>query len=210
MRRLQGSAKKVSAFSKSHNRELIDLFGGQWRTMVMVALGTGLRRSELCGLKWDSVTGSELRVRRALVQAGKTLTLKTPKTEGSERCVTLPDSLVTELRTHRARQAEQQLYAGEAYLDEGYVFAMEDGRPIQPIQVTQFFRRAVKDTKFQSLHIHSLRHCHASQLIADNINIKTISERLGHSSIVITLDTYGHLLPGMDAAAADAINASLA
>lgn len=75
--------------------------------------------------------------------------------------------------------------------------------------ITRAFNVGVRGTDFERLHLHSLRHCHASQLIAAGVNIKTVAERLGHASIVVTLDTYAHLLPGMDAAAAEAVDATL-
>ena len=84
-----------------------------------------------------------------------------------------------------------------------------DGNPLYPDTVSKSFREAVRETRFAKLDVHGLRHSHASQLIKAGINIKTISARLGHSTIVITLDTYGHLLPGMDREAAGVIDASL-
>ena len=176
--------------------------------MVVLSLATGLRRSEVCGLKWDCVNDTSVVVRRALIQVDKALHLKEAKTEDSHRPVTLPSSVVRILASQRARQAAEKLAAGEAYDDEGYVFATAVGQPVRPVAYTKQFKATVRESEFKGLDLHSLRHCHASQLIADNINIKTISARLGHSGIGITLDTYGHLLPGMDEAAAATINES--
>ncbi len=177
----------------------------------MLIVATGVRRSEVCGLKWDMVDldTSEIEIRAVLVKAGRRLVLKEPKTKSSARRVSLPPALVAHLRTHKAEQAKQKLSAGEAYDDQGFVFAREDGRPINLDALSHTFRATVKDTRFEKFDVHGIRHSHASQLIKSGINIKTISERLGHSTIVITLDTYGHLLPGMDREAASVVDASL-
>ena len=206
------SKPSIEAFPKSQNKQLLQRFEGQLQTMVMLALGTGLRRGELCGLMWDRVylDAAELEVSRNLVMAAGRSVLKSPKTKGSARRIVLPSTIVNALRAHWAAQAREKLAAGEAYIDEGFVFARPDGTPAPPDTFTRSFKATLKDSEFAGLDVHSLRHCHASQLIADGINIKTISSRLGHSTIVITLDTYGHLLPGMDKAAANAIDESLA
>ena len=116
--------------------------------------------------------------------------------------------MVKALLRHRARQAQEKLVAGNTYQDKGYVFAHYNGEPVKPPKITHMFGEGVKGTDFH-LTFHGLRHCHVSQLIAANVNIKTIQRRVGHSNIKTTLDTYGHLLPGMDEAAAEAIEGTI-
>jgi len=116
--------------------------------------------------------------------------------------------MAKELLRHKARQAKDKLMAGNTYQDQGFVFAQFDGGPIKPAQITRMFSVGVKGTEFR-LTFHGLRHCHVSQLIAANVNIKTIQKRVGHSNIKTPLDTYGHLLPGMDEAAAEAVEGTI-
>lgn len=127
----------------------------------------------------------------------------------TRRKVTMPSKLVAELKAHRARQSREKLAAGGLYYDQGFVFASPVGEPVSPDGVSHAFLRGVRGSEFDGLTLHALRHSHASQLIQAEVNIKTISERLGHSTITITLDLYGHLLPGMDQAAAEVVNAAL-
>jgi integrase len=201
--------KKIEAFDAKNNQRLVDLFNGEMKTIVALALTTGMRRGEIAGLKWDAVGDEVLEVKRALTQTREGLILREqPKTDDSFRKITLTKEMLKALRHHKADQAREKLAAGNTYRDEGYVFACFDGRPIKPARITRAFLQVVKETDF-NLSFHGLRHCHVSQLIAANVNIKTIQKRVGHSNIKTTLDTYGHLLPGMDKAAAEAIEGTV-
>jgi len=199
----------IHSIDAADNKELLGLFSGQLRAMVLIALATGMRRGELCGLQWDPLEGDVIDVKRTLVRDGKALILKSPKTKKSTRKITLPSQAVTEMNAQRARQAQEKLKTGDLYHDKRFVFASPLGEAMSPDVLSHSFKARVKGTQFNDLTLHGLRHSHASQLIKDNINIKTICERLGHSTIKITLDTYGHLLPGMDQAAADSIGKTL-
>ncbi len=201
--------KRIEAFDANNNQRLVDLFDGVMKTIVALALTTGMRRGEITGLKWDAVGDGVLEIKRALTQTREGLILRDePKTDESFRKITLTKVMMKALLRHRASQAQEKLVAGNSYRDEGYVFASYDGQPIKPAQVTHMFSEKVKGTEFH-LTFHGLRHCHVSQLIAANVNIKTIQKRVGHSNIKTTLDTYGHLLPGMDEAAAEAIEGTI-
>ena len=199
----------IQVVESSKNRTLIALFDDQFQNMVLLSLATGMRRGEICGLLWDEVFDDRIHVSRTLVRDGRTLILKPPKTKKSFRWLTLPTQAITALKAQRARQAEEKLKAGELYHDQGFVFATPLGEAINPSTYSHGFKDGVDGTEFEGLTVHGLRHSHASQLIKSGINIKTISERLGHSTIVITLDTYGHLHPEMDQEAADAIGKTL-
>lgn len=197
------SRPEVTVVDSSKNVDLIGQFQGQNRAMVMLSLSTGTRHGEICGLKWDKIDDNVISVHRSLSQVGAELVLKKPKSEKSYRKVTVGPKMLAELRAQRARQAKDKLSARELYHDQGSVFADPLGEPILPPTYTQWFGRTVKGTKFSGLNVHALRRSCASQLIGRGINIKTVSERLGHSSVIITMDVYGHLLPGMDEEAAD-------
>ena len=103
----------------------------------------------------------------------------------------------------------QKLKLGPLYQDNGYLFANDNGTLWKPDAFTKAFQRLVKKTDLGHVRFHDLRHSHASQLLKQGVNPKVVSERLGHSSIAITMDTYSHVLPGIQEEAASKINDAL-
>jgi integrase len=182
-----------------------------------LAILTGLRRSEIAGLRWvnvdlDSKTSKILRVVETLQRVdGHGLVTGTPKSDRSRRVIALSPRAVSLLRSVRAKQSEQRLKAGKAWNESGgYVFTDAVGSPLDSGRVSKEFRRVANSIGSRGVTLHSLRHAHASLLISKGTHIKVVSERLGHTSTSFTLDTYAHLLPGMQEAAAEAIDAALA
>lgn len=158
-------------------------------------LGTGMRRGELCALRWKDLDldAGKLRVEQSLEQTKAGLRFKSPKTKHGRRTITLAPSLVTELRTHWKDQQEQRLRLGIGKAPaDGLVFARWDGQPHQPDRLTRQWSDAMKVIG-QNATLHSLRHTHASHLIAQGVDVLSISRRLGHGSPTITLAVYGHL-----------------
>ncbi|MGI6035690.1 MAG: site-specific integrase [Limnochordia bacterium] len=178
----------------------------------LLAATTGLRRGELLGLCWDSV-GLENAIiivqRQLLVLDGKPVLEDTTKSERGRRSVTLTDDAVSELKAHRKRQAEERLALGEAYQNKDLVFCQEDGTFIDPRNFTKRFQRILKEAGLPKVRLHDLRHTHASLLLARDVHPKIVQERLGHSSISMTLDLYSHLAPGLQEAAAATLNGLL-
>ena len=178
-----------------------------------LAILTGLRRSELAGLRWANVDleSKTLRVVETLQRVdGQGLVTGEPKSHRSRRVVTLSVRAVTLLSSVRIRQLEQRMKAGSVWNEGGdYVFADAAGNPLDGGRVSKEFRRLADSIGAQEATLHSLRHAHASLLISQGTHIKAVSERLGHASTSFTLDTYAHLLPGMQEAAAEAIDAAL-
>ena len=163
------------------------------RTLVLVGLQTGLRRSELLGLQWRDLNFSAgiLSVRRALIKLPSGgLELNEPK-NGQGRVVDLPHESVGELEVHRKRGGREQTGNGN------FVFCQSDGSPLDPDLVTQAFRRMAKGAGLEELRLHDLRHTHASLMLSKGIHLKIVSERLGHSNIGITGDLYSHVLPSV-------------
>lgn len=178
--------------------------GDRFRSCYVVAATTGVRRSELLGLRWADVdleTGV-MAIRRGLVAAGYEVHEGEPKS-GRARTVALDAETVAELKRHRARQLQERMKWGEAWTDAGLVFTREDGTAIHPQSLSGAFERAVKRSGLPVIRFHDLRHTHASLLLSAGVHPKVVQERLGHSSITITLDLYSHVAPGMqeDAAA---------
>ena len=156
-----------------------------------LALASGMRRGELCGLRWSDVEDDRLTVGRSRTAAGYEVTEREPKS-GRTRTVALDAGTVAELRSHRTRQLEERLAWGEAWTDSGYVFTRENGEPIHPHSLSQFFETRVAATSLPRLSLHGTRHTHATLGLAAGVSPRVMQERLGHSSVAITLDLYTH------------------
>jgi integrase len=171
-----------------------------WRLVAT----TGLRRSELLGLRWSDLDldRGRLSVRQTLVAVRYALRFDQPKTKAGRRTVDLDRETVAVLRAHRKRQAVLAL--------GGLVFTTEQGEPIHPDTLSRMFEAHVKAAGLPPLGVHGLRHTAATLALQAGISAKIVSERLGHASIVVTLGTYTHALPGMQAEAAETLAALVA
>jgi len=183
-----------------------------YRIFVPILLGVlcGLRRGEIAALRWKSVdleTG-QLRVVASIEQTKAGCREKETKS-GRDRVVALPAMLVAELRRHRAEQAQELLQLGVRLADDSYVVAQADGSPLQPNSLTHAFTDFLEAHGLPRVRLHDLRHSHATHLLAAGIHPKVASERLGHSKVGITLDLYSHVLPGMQAEAAAAVDSAV-
>lgn len=165
--------------------------------MYVLALASGMRQGELFGLHWADIdfNGGFLVVRRSLENLAGAARLKEPKT-GKGRRIDLPAFAVAALNDHRKQSlAEGTLGA--------VVFTGPDGKFLQPSNVRQRSFAAIERAGVPEIRFHAMRHTCATLLLQAGENVKVVSERLGHSSIKITLDVYGHVLPGMQRAAAN-------
>jgi integrase len=138
---------------------------------------------------------------------GSGVRYKAPKT-GKGRTVALPAMVVAELRAHRLHQAQALLKLGVRVTDDTFVCAREDGKPQQPNSIGHAWDRFLASTKLPRIRFHDLRHSHATAMLANNVHPKIVSERLGHSRVALTMDTYSHVIPGMQEEAAAAIDAA--
>jgi integrase len=179
--------------------------GTALHAITVLALGTGLRRGELCGLRWSDLDldAGKLEVRQSLEQVRhRPPRFKEPKTARSRRSISLPESVVTELREQRKQQLEQRIALGLGKPPaDALVFTLADGRPCLPNDIGQRFSKVMTAAGLPHVSLHTLRHTHASILIREGIDILTISRRLGHSSAAITFGVYGHLVSSQDRAA---------
>jgi len=176
--------------------------------MLHLAAFAGLRRGELCGLRWQDV---DLDARLVDVAWQRTtarhrVVESMPKTEGSESVVDIDEGTAEVLRMWRKQQREERLAAGPAWQETGLVFTREDGSGWHPDYITHRFGKLVARHGLPKISLHKLRHLAASLQIAAGVDIAIVSKRLRHSSIKITNDTYGHLIGtvGRDAAEAAA------
>jgi integrase len=160
---------------------------------ILLGVLCGLRRGEIAALRWRNVDieRSQLSVTASTEQTDTGCREKEPKS-GRGRTVALAPLMVEELRGHRLRQAEALLALGVRLTDDHHVVARADGQALQPRTLTHAFVKFVRQHGLQ-IRLHDLRHTHATHIIAQ--------ERLGHSSVGITLDLYSHVLPGMQAEA---------
>jgi integrase len=202
--RVAGSGHEMKTWSGAQLATFLevtqdDRLHGLWHLLAM----TGMRRGEALGLQWEDVDleAGRLSVRRALIPNGKTVVVSEPKTARGRRVVALDPGTVEVLKAQAARQLEEQAQA-RSWSDSGLVFAKEDGEAPHPEIVSRFFRQAVKRALLPEIRLHDLRHTHATLALRAGIHPRVVSERLGHATVSITLDTYSHAIPAMQKEAA--------
>ncbi len=176
--------------------------------VLSFALATGMRPEEYLALKWSDLDlhAGNATVRRTIVwRKGGGWYFGEPKTSRSRRTIPIPRSLVGELADHRRKQAESRLKKGADYQNNDLVFASGEGTPIILRNlVRRHFQPLLARAKLSpTLRLYDLRHSCATLLLSAGENPKVVSERLGHASIVLTLDTYSHVLPSMQQAATE-------
>jgi integrase len=181
--------------------------------LFYTAIYTGLRRGELLALRWkdidlDFATLSVVQTLQHIPKAG--YVIKEPKTRQSRRLVDLPTSLAIMLREYKQEQVLtfKNLW-GNTITPDNLVFCTIEGKPLPPNGVTKAFRDLARKAGYRGVRFHDLRHTHATLMLRQGIHPKIVSERLGHTSIMITLDTYSHVLPGLQAAAAQRFDEGL-
>jgi len=169
----------------------------------VLAATTGMRRSEVLGLRWADVDlgGTRLAVRQRLASVDGRPELSEPKSNSSGRVIDLDERTLTALRSRRAQQGEHRLACGPAWHNLDLVVSREDGLWIHPDWFSELFRRRVAAADIRPMRLHDLRHTHATLLLQAGVNAKIVSERPGHHSVAFTLDTYAHVMPGMQAEA---------
>ena len=186
--------------------------GTEFEAPISTALYSGLRLGELRGLRWRDIDldGGRLSVQQTLQKVpGGGVVSRQPKTHRSRRSVALPAVLVTVLREHRRAQVEARLLAGDAWEDADLVFVDVLGRPLGETRLRWAFWRLLREAGLPRVRLHDLRHTMATLMLAAGEHPKVVSERLGHSTVAITLDTYSHVLPGLQAAAAERLATTL-
>lgn len=174
--------------------------------VFLLVIESGMRPEEYLALQWKDIDFEQkaLSVRRAIVwkRKGGGFNFTEPKTKKSRRSIPISNSVINALKIHRRKQLEAKLKLGAAYENLDLVFASEVGTPIQPKNLLdRHFRPLLKRAELPSIRLYDLRHTTATLLLSAGENPKVVSERLGHASIVLTLDTYSHVLPTMQESA---------
>jgi integrase len=176
---------------------------------ILLGVRCGLRRGEVVALRWRNVDleRRHISVVASAEQTDRGVREKEPK-NGKGRTIVLSATEIEELRSHRVRQAQRLLVLGVRLTDDHHVVGREDGQPLQPRSLTHAFVKFARRHGFQ-IRLHDLRHSHATHMLASGVHPKIAQERLGHSSVGITLDLYSHVLPGMQAEAVNRVDAML-
>ena len=172
--------------------------GHRYELPILFAATTGMRRGEVVSLTWRDVD----------LDAG-VLRVRSGKTGSARRTIYLPASTVTALRRHRKDQASRKLLCGAAWQEKDLVVDRGDGESVDPDSVSHAFAEIADHVGMPDVRIHDLRHGFASALLRSGVNVKVVSEALGHSRTAFTMDVYAHVLPGMGEQVADVIESAL-
>jgi len=165
-----------------------------------LALWTGMRPEEYLALQWSDIDFGRrtAQIRRALVRHKKTVQFEEPKTARSRRTVYLPEPLVQKLKIHKRKQAAEKLKFKGTWGPFDLVFCSVEGTPLSIPNLTyRYFRPILIAAELPRIRLYDLRHSCATLLLVAEENPKVVSERLGHSTVVLTLDTYSHVIPTM-------------
>lgn len=204
--------KAIAVLSTEEAQRLLDVAEThRLGAMVIIALTMGLRIGEVSGLTWADVDldAGTLRVRQQVQALGKGLpaALAPLKTPNSRRTLALPTRVVTALQARRTAQLEERMRAGQRWQRGDLVFTTPLGGPLRPNAVRDMLRPLLKAAGARPVRFHALRHTCATTLLAAGVPLFDVSRVLGHASIQITADTYGHLAPDMTAGAARQMDA---
>lgn len=218
--------KEANFLDENQTKNLIELLANEcilYRTMIILCIYSGLRRGELCGLQWGDIDFDKkvLHVRRALQYIPRIgIFVKDTKTIKSARSIKLSNIAIKLLVTYKTWQDEEQMLLGDAwqrlnrekaeqdsqdFSPVDWIFTTWDGMPMQPDTLTRWFREFVTRNNLPPACVHSLRHTNATLMIAGGTDIRTVSNRLGHSQTSITMNIYAHAIDSADAAAADTL-----
>ncbi len=175
-----------------------------FKAYFSLLLTSGMRPGEALGLRWSDIDFEKKRVtvNRSLVRKrGGGYELQEPKTARSRRNIPLPSITINDLKDHKENQKVVKL--------QGFVFGDKHGEPVHDRTIFKNFKEVLKNAKLPDIRLYDLRHTCATLLLSAGENPKVVSERLGHASIILTLDTYSHVLPDMQEGAVEKLEALL-
>ena len=210
----QGTTRAMKVWDADELRRFLEhVQDDRYYAAWLVAATTGVRRGELLGLRWRDVDldAGRIGITQSLVafRRGSTgdVVFSAPKTAKGRRSIALDAITLATLKSHRGTQVEERLAWGGAYENNDLVFAREDGSAIHPDAFSWWFRQHVKAAELLPIRLHDLRHSHATLALRAGVHPKVVSERLGHATVSITLDTYSHAIPAMEEEAAEKVAA---
>ena len=216
--------KEMTALSPEQTKVFMEAITySPWKAIFSLLIDSGMRPGEALGLKWDDVDfeNSRVTINRSLTRIPKNSDpelyllkiilnignwiIQEPKTKRSRRTIPLTKHIINDLREHQIKQKQQKLKAKPGtYTDQSFIFAANNGEPMSEQNIyNRHFKPILKYARLPSIRLYDLRHSCATLLLSAGENPKVVSERLGHASIVLTLDTYSHVLPDMQKSATD-------
>jgi integrase len=202
--------KEMKVLNAAQARTLLgSAKGSRLDALLWLALTTGLREGEILGLKWSDVdwTTRKLMVQRQLQRLKeKGLIFTEPKSISGRRVVTLSIDITSKLRGHRTIQSYERLFAGNRWHENDLIFPSSFGTPLDPRNLFRQFKDLLKEAKLPNIRFHDLRHTAATLMLQQHTHPKVVQERLGHSDISLTLNTYSHVLPDIQDEAAEKIS----
>lgn len=204
-------AAKMRTWTGPQVRIFLDSVKGDRLEALYVLLATtGLRRGEALGLRWCDIDleKARLAVVQTVISVDYKIQFSGPKTKAGRRSVALDKTTLAALREHRRRQLEERSALGIAWPGlEDLVFSGLEGEPLQPGGFSDRFARLAKKAGLPAIRVHDLRHTHATLSLQEGISPKVVQERLGHSTVAMTLDVYSHVVPSMEEEAAERVAA---
>ncbi len=184
---------------------LICTSGVRNEALYHLAISTGLRQGEILGLKWSDLDweAASLQIQRQVQRApGEGLKLVEPKSAAGRRLIVLGPSTLEKLLKHSKKQRSDRILVGEQWQENDLIFPSTVGTPMDQKRLHTNFKKLLRKAELPEIRFHDLRHTAATLMLQQGIHPKVVQERLGHSQISVTLDTYSHVLPAMQKEAA--------
>ncbi|MGD7051444.1 site-specific integrase [Sutcliffiella horikoshii] len=203
--------KHRAKFDYWSSEEVIHFFSvleHRQRIMFVLAIRCGMRRSEICGLRWKDIDFVNKRLSIIQTLRPKQGLKIGTKTDAGYRSIALSNTVLDELQKHRKLIVEERLFCDE-YHDNDLVVCQSNGLPVSLGNFDKFWKRILSNTGMRKIKFHELRHTCASLLLSASVHPKVVQELLGHSSITMTIDTYSHLMPNMQSEAVNALDEML-
>ncbi|KAB2335044.1 tyrosine-type recombinase/integrase [Bacillus mesophilum] len=206
--------KEINVYDENEIAVLFDAVQAElhhWRIFTSLALAAGLRRGELLGLEWSHIDLEKgiIQIKQIITRGiGGKANLKGPKSKKSKRVISLPPLMTEELKKFYIHWKKEKMKMRDLWIESEheFVFCNENGQHFYPTTPTTWWRRFTHRAGVRFIRLHDLRHTSATLLINQGVHAKIISERLGHSNIRITMDTYGHALQSADQEAANKLD----
>lgn len=196
---------EIAFYTEEEARQILACFENEpikWRLIVNLLLIAGIRKGELCGLKWESVNFEKNTIHicnQVQYDTKRGLFEETPKTSKSIRTITLPAGIMQMMRSYQSWQKEERLRLGEYFVNRGFVFSQDNGEPLHPDSINHEFAKMERKYNLPHLRPHSFRHTMATHLFAKgNLDVVTVSARLGHAQPSTTMNIYAHAIPSKD------------
>lgn len=176
--------------------------------LFWLAVTTGLRQGELFGLKWSDLEWEtrKIHIQRQVQRQTEGLVFTEPKSAAGRRVITLGKGTIQKLHTYYDQQQKERVFAGDKWQDTDLIFSTPIGTPLEASNILKIYKKCLKEADLPNLRFHDLRHTAATLMLQEGINPKVVQERLGHSDISLTLNTYSQVLPSMQEDAAEKLD----